>query len=74
MSLIPSNTWDDDPAGAQYGPGVSRALDARAARPFRLRVRPARGAAMVVTLQAEAQELAVRYAENRWPGATVTLA
>jgi len=27
MSLIPSNTWRDDPAGATYGPGVSRAAD-----------------------------------------------
>jgi hypothetical protein len=73
MSLIPSNTWRDDPTGATYGPGVSRAANAAAARPYRLRIAPARGAALIVTLHAETSRLAITYAQNRWPGAKVQL-
>ena len=74
VSAITSNTWRDDPQGAQHGPGVSRAVDAAAARPFRLRVRPPRGAALLITLYAESERLAICYAQNRWPGHTITSA
>ena len=73
MSLIPSNTWRDDPAGALYGPGLSRPANEAAARTSRLRVTPSRGAAMIVTLRAETRRLAVTYARNRWPDAQVVL-
>jgi hypothetical protein len=72
MNRIASNSWDDAPAGAQHGPGISRAANPAAARTFRLRVAPPRGAAMIVTLRAESKRLAVRYAANRWPEATIT--
>lgn len=73
MSLIPSNTWRDDPAGALYGPGLSRPSNDAAARPYRLRITLPRGAALIVTLHAETDRLAVTYAQNRWPGAQVRL-
>lgn len=73
MTLIPSNTWRDDPAGASYGPGLSRPTNEAAARPYRLRISPPRGAALIVTLQAETSSLAINYAQNRWPGARVQL-
>lgn len=73
MSLIPSNTWRDDPVGALHGPGISRPLNTAAARPFRLRITPQRGAAMIVTLSAETKRLAAVYAQNRWPESTVQL-
>lgn len=68
-----SHTWKDDPAGAQHGPGISRPADAAAARAYRLRVQPPRGAALIITLHAETDRLAVCYAQNRWPGARVSL-
>lgn len=73
MSLIPSNTWRDDPSGACYGAGVSRPANPAAARPYRLRVQPERGAPLIVTLAAETTRLALTYARNRWPGAQVRL-
>lgn len=71
MTLITSNTWRDDPAGAQHGPGISRPSDDAAARPYRLRVQPRRGAALIVTLHAESERLAVCYAQNRWPDSRI---
>lgn len=73
MSLIPSNTWRDDDANASHGPGISRPANDASARPYRLRVTPSRGAAMIVTLRAETRRLAVTYARNRWPDAQVVL-
>lgn len=73
MSLTPPNTWRDDPAGALYGPGLSRPSNDAAARPYRLRITPTRGAAMIVTLRAETRRLALTYARNRWPDAQVSL-
>ncbi len=73
MSLILSNTWRDDPAGATYGPGVSRAANGAKVRPFRLRVKQPHETALVVTLHAETKAKAKLYASNRWPLAQVQL-
>lgn len=73
MTQITSNTWRDDPAGATYGPGVSRAADGAAVRAFRLRVKQPHETALIVTLHAETKAKAQRYAQNRWPTATVQL-
>jgi hypothetical protein len=67
-----AHTWADDPDGALHGPGISRPSDAAAARPYRLRVQPRRGAALIVTLHAESERLAVCYAQNRWPDSRIT--
>ena len=73
MSLIPAHTWRDDDANASHGPGISRPANGAAAHPYRLRIAPPRGAALIVTLHAETDRLAITYAQNRWPGAQVRL-
>lgn len=65
--------WQEHPTGS-FGPGVSRAAKPERAKPVALLVRQGRGQPMKVTLMAESPKAAVRYAENRWPGAQVEVA
>lgn len=65
--------WQEHPTGS-YGPGVSRAAKPERAKPVLLHVKQGRGRPMKVTLMAESNSLAIRYAENRWPGAEVEVA
>lgn len=65
--------WHEHPTGS-FGPGVSRAAKPERAKPVALLVRQGRGRPMKVTLMAESDNLAIRYAENRWPGAEVEVA
>lgn len=65
--------WHEHPVGS-FGPGVSRASAPERAKPVALLVKQGKGRPMKVTLMAESANLAVRYAENRWPGAQVEVA
>lgn len=65
--------WQEHPAGA-YGPGISRPAVPERAKPFVLKVKHGRARPMKVTLMAENDKLAVRYAQARWPGAEVEVA
>jgi len=62
--------WEIEERG-QFGEGISRPVAKARTKPIRLRVAPAGQRPMLVTLPAETQRHAIRYAANRWPGATV---
>lgn len=65
--------WHEHPTGS-FGPGVSRPAAPERAKPVALLVKQGRGRPMKVTLMAENEKLAVRYAQARWPGAQVEVA
>lgn len=65
--------WHEHPTGS-FGPGVSRPAKPERAKPVALLVRQGKSRPMKVTLMAETQKLAVRYAQARWPGAEVEVA
>ncbi len=53
------------------GEGISRPSNLARAREHRLLISFARAKPMKVTLLAESPKAAIKYASNRWPGATV---
>lgn len=53
------------------GDGISRPRPDQRTKPFRLKVRRPNEQPMTVTLQAPNKREALRYAQNRWPSATV---
>jgi hypothetical protein len=63
--------WSEEPTPARYGPGISRPRDGQRAKPYKLLVRTANAAPMRVTLAAPTKRDAIRFAQNRWPGAAV---
>ncbi len=63
-----------EPIRGSFGPGISRPIVPERARKFTLVVRQQAAQPMKVTLLAENKKLALRYAENRWPGARVEAA
>ena len=64
--------WRDDrQEAAKHGPGISRPRDGERTKPFKLLVRAERAPAMRVTLAAPTKRDAIRFAQNRWPGAAV---
>ncbi len=65
--------WHEHPTGS-FGPGVSRPAEPKRAKPFVLHVKHGKARATKVTLMAENDQLATRFAENRWPGAAVEVA
>jgi len=65
--------WQEHPQGA-FGPGVSRAADLQKAKKFTLLVKQQTAKPMRVTLFAENKKAALKYAQNRWPGAAVEVA
>lgn len=56
------------------GDGVSRPMPGQRTRPYRLKVRRANEQPMFITLSAPTRRDALRYAQNRWPGAQVEAA
>ncbi len=66
-------TWEENPKKL-IGPGISRAQEGERTKPFTLRVMQGNALPMKVTLQAPTKKLAVKYAQNRWPGAVVEVA
>jgi len=65
--------WHEHQSGS-YGPGISRPAVPERAKKFTLQVKQGGARPMKVTLMAENQKLALRYAANRWPGAAVEVA
>lgn len=60
---------DDD--GACYGEGVSRPRHNARVKDFTVLVRPRGAQPLKWYTRAESKRHAIRYAQNRWPGATV---
>jgi hypothetical protein len=63
--------WSEEPTPARYGPGISRPRDGQRTRAFKILVRNGNAQPMRVTFQAPTKRDALRYAQNRWPGAAV---
>jgi hypothetical protein len=63
--------WADGPQTSQHGDGISRPRPKARTREFRLIVYPQGAQPMTWITRAETKRHAIRYAEARWPGATV---
>jgi hypothetical protein len=61
---------EDEPS---LGDGISRPMPKARAREFRLLIHFQKARPMKVALLAETQKHAIKYASNRWPGATVEI-
>jgi hypothetical protein len=66
--------WADGPQTSQHGDGISRPQPKARTREFRLIVYPQGAQPMTWITRAETKRHAIRYAEARWPGATVEVA
>lgn len=66
--------WQEDAPKGSFGPGISRAREGERTKQFTLRVRQGVAQPMKVTLHAANKKDAVKFARNRWPGATVEAA
>ena len=66
--------WADGPQTSQHGDGISRPRPKARTREFRLIVYPQGAQPMTWITRAETKRHAIRYAEARWPGATVEVA
>ena len=65
--------WVDEERG-KFGDGISRPKPQARTREFRLIVYPQGSQPMTWITRAESKRHAVRYAQNRWPGAAVEVA
>lgn len=65
--------WDEEEKG-RFGEGISRPKQAAKTREYRLIVYPQGAQPMTWITRAETKRHAIRYAQNRWPGATVEAA
>ena len=65
--------WAEEEQG-RFGEGISRPKHAAKTREYRLIVYPIGAQPMTWITRAETKRHAVRYAQNRWPGATVEVA
>ena len=66
--------WVEDPATSRHGDGISRPQPKIRTREFRVIVYPAGAQPMTWITRAESKRHAIRYAQARWPGATVEAA
>ena len=65
--------WGEEEQGV-YGDGISRPKHGVKTREFRVIVYPKGAQPMTWITRAESKRDALRYAQNRWPNATVELA
>jgi hypothetical protein len=65
--------WREEDNG-RYGDGISRPKASVRARPFVVIVYKPGAMPMTVTMRAENKTAAIKYAQNRWPSATVEAA
>lgn len=65
--------WHEEEQGS-YGEGISRPRHGSRTREFRLIVYPQGAQPMTWITRAESKRDAIRYAQNRWPAATVEVA
>jgi hypothetical protein len=66
--------WREDESTSKHGDGISRPRPKARTREFRLIIYPQGARPMTWITQAESKRHAIRYAEARWPGATVEVA
>lgn len=66
--------WREDLPTSKHGDGISRPRAKARTREFRLIVYPHGARPMTWITRAESKRHAIRYAEARWPGATVEVA
>lgn len=66
--------WHEEPANVQRGDGISRPHHGARTREYRLIVYPQGARPLTWITRAETKRHAIRYAEARWPGATVEAA
>lgn len=64
-------SWNDEHADSQFGDGVSHAMPGKRTRTYRLKVHMAASRPMTVIMDAESKTAAIKYAQNRWPNATI---
>jgi hypothetical protein len=65
--------WDE-PITGRFGDGISRPRPKARVREYRVIVYPTGARPMTWITRAETKRHAIRYAENRWPGAVVEIA
>jgi G3E family GTPase len=63
--------WHDDANGSQFGDGISHAMPGKRTRIYRIKVYMAASRPMTLTFDAENKAAAIKYAQNRWPQATI---
>ncbi len=66
--------WAEDEPTSKHGDGISRPRPRARTRQYRVVVYPRGAQPMLWTMQAENVKAAIRYAQNRWPGAEVKVA
>jgi hypothetical protein len=66
--------WQEDAPTSKHGDGISRPRPKTRTKEFRLIVYPQGAQPMTWITRAESKKHAIRYAEARWPGATVEVA
>ena len=63
--------WHDEPSNSKHGEGISRPRLGAHTREYRVRVIKDGALPLVWITRAETKRHALRYAQNRWPGAAV---
>ena len=66
--------WREDEPEGSYGEGVSRPRHGAKTKEFRLIVHPKGARPITWITRAESKTAAIKYAQNRWPSATVEVA
>lgn len=70
----PTLQWMEDAQESRHGEGISRPVSTARTRRFVLVVKHPNQFPMTVTMKAESQSAAIRYAKARWPHALVKAA
>ena len=66
--------WADGPQTSQHGEGISRPRPKARTKEFKLLIYPQGCRPMTWITRAESKKHAIKYAQARWPGATVEVA
>ena len=66
--------WLEEPSTSRHGDGISRPLPKTRTREYRVIIYKPGAQPMTWITRAETKRHAIRYAENRWPGAAVEVA
>ncbi len=66
--------WREEEPTSKHGDGISRPRPKARTKEFRLIVYPQGAQPMTWITRAESKRHAIRYAQARWPGATVEVA
>jgi len=72
-TMLPSQ-WAEEPSTSKHGEGISRPRLKTRTREYRVIICKPGAQPMTWVTRAESKRHAIRYAENRWPGAAVEVA